>query len=113
MSRQVIISILSSDRPGIIAGVTEAIYELDGDLADLRQSVLRGYFNMTVISRFNKDVSIAEILEKIQLMNPDSELELTAEVIPDDAVDKPLPAIENTYIKWGGRIPAPVHSLKN
>ena len=40
------ISVLSRDRVGIVHEVARALSELGGDIADLRQSVLRGYFTM-------------------------------------------------------------------
>lgn len=98
MSRQVILSILSADQPGIIADVTTAIYELGGDLADLRQSVLYGYFNMTVVSRFSKENSIDEIIEKIKSMSPHAKLEITGKEIPVDSAGTRLPEIENDYV---------------
>ena len=39
MSTQMILSVMSKDRPGIIADVTGTIYDLDGDLADLNQTL--------------------------------------------------------------------------
>ena len=42
MSREMIISVMSKDRTGIVADITGAIYELGGDLADLNQSTLGG-----------------------------------------------------------------------
>lgn len=52
MSKQYVISIMTSDRVGIVADVTTAIMELNGNLADLSQTVLRGYFTMIVIASF-------------------------------------------------------------
>ena len=52
---------MSRDRPGIVADITGAIYQLNGDLADLSQSVLSGFFIMTVIAQFDSDISIKEI----------------------------------------------------
>ena len=53
MSKQMIISVLSQDRPGIVADITGAIYQLNGDLADLNQSVLCGYLTMILIATFD------------------------------------------------------------
>lgn len=44
MKRQLVISVMSKDRPGIVADITGTIFDLDGDLADLNQSVLGGIF---------------------------------------------------------------------
>ena len=60
-----IISVMSKDRPGIIADVTGAIYELNGDLADLNQSVLCGYLTMILIATFDDSVTPEDVLAKL------------------------------------------------
>jgi predicted amino acid-binding ACT domain protein len=47
-----VVSIMSRDRIGIVYEVSTAISELEGDIADLRQSVLRGYFTMILLASF-------------------------------------------------------------
>ena len=59
-----IISVMSKDRPGIIADVTGAIYELKGDLADLNQSVLCGYLTMILIATFNSSITPEDAIVK-------------------------------------------------
>ncbi len=66
MKKHVILSVLSKDRPGIVADITHTIYELDGDLADISQSVLSGYFIMTVIAQFESRITIDLLKEKIE-----------------------------------------------
>lgn len=58
-----VISVMDRDRPGIVAEVAEGINGLGGSLADLRQSVLCGWFTMIVVAGFSKDVSV-EAVEK-------------------------------------------------
>jgi glycine cleavage system transcriptional repressor len=57
MSKQLVISVMSKDRPGIIADITTVIYDLGGDLADLNQSVLGGYFTMLLIAEFDEKIT--------------------------------------------------------
>ncbi|RKX42690.1 MAG: hypothetical protein DRP64_09445, partial [Verrucomicrobia bacterium] len=53
IDRQIMaISVMAKDRPGIVAEVTAGISALDGNLADLRESVLCGYFTMILIAGF-------------------------------------------------------------
>lgn len=54
---------MDRDRPGIVAEVTEGISALGGNLADLRESVLCGYFTMILVASFPKEIS-AETVEK-------------------------------------------------
>jgi glycine cleavage system transcriptional repressor len=58
-----VISVMDRDRPGIVAEVTEGISALGGNLADLRESVLCGYFTMILVAGFPPGVE-AEQVEK-------------------------------------------------
>lgn len=55
--KQMVLSVLTKDRPGVIADVTDAIFRLQGDLADLNQSVLWGYLTMILIVNFPDTVT--------------------------------------------------------
>ena len=52
-----VISVISRDRIGIVADVSSALAALRGDIADLRQSVLRDYFTMILLVTFPAEVS--------------------------------------------------------
>lgn len=56
-----VISVMAKDRPGIVAEVTEGISSLDGNLADLRESVLCGYFTMILIAGFPVSVTVQAV----------------------------------------------------
>jgi glycine cleavage system transcriptional repressor len=60
-----VISVMAEDRPGIVAEVTESISELDGNLADLRESVLCGYFTMILVAGFPPTVSPEEVVSSL------------------------------------------------
>jgi len=74
LKKHIVISVLSKDRPGIIADISNVIYELDGDLADMNQSVLSGFFSMIVIAQFDSEISNKIILDKINKLNSPTEL---------------------------------------
>ncbi len=60
-----VISVMAKDRPGIVAEVTAGIGALEGNLADLRESVLCGYFTMILIAGFPSNVSLGEVEAKL------------------------------------------------
>lgn len=60
-----VISVMAKDRPGIVAEVTEGIGALGGNLADLRESVLCGYFTMILIAGFPAGVSVEQVEESM------------------------------------------------
>ncbi|AKJ65182.1 glycine cleavage system protein R [Kiritimatiella glycovorans] len=64
--RHFVISILSRDRVGIVADVTGVIRDLGGDLADLSQTVLCGYFTMILAARFPAGVEAAQVRERLE-----------------------------------------------
>ena len=51
------ISVMSYDRIGIIADVTGAIKNLGGNMEDISQTVMRGYFTMMLLASFPDDVT--------------------------------------------------------
>ena len=76
MAKQMVISVMSKDRPGIIADVTGAIYELNGNLADLKQSVLCGYFTMILTASFVDAVTVDELAARISSVESETNLEV-------------------------------------
>lgn len=77
MNKQLVISVMSKDRPGIIADITGVILELGGDLADLNQSVLGGYFSMILIVEFDAKVTAEDIFAGFSHINSDTKIEAT------------------------------------
>ena len=59
--QNMVISVMAKDRPGIVAEVTGGIGALGGNLADLRESVLCGYFTMILVAAFPPSVSVEEV----------------------------------------------------
>lgn len=59
--KSMVITVMDRDRPGIVAEVTEAIGGLGGDLADLSQTVLCGYFTMILVAEFPPAVDAEQI----------------------------------------------------
>lgn len=82
MSRQFVISVMSKDRPGIIADITGVILSQGGDLADLNQSVLGGYFTMLLISEFDDEVTPEDIYAGFSHI--DSETKIEASIMEMD-----------------------------
>jgi glycine cleavage system transcriptional repressor len=77
MKKQMIISVMSKDRPGIIASITGAIYQLGGDLADLNQTVLCGYLTMILSASFDPQVTKEDLVAAISHIKTDSKFEVS------------------------------------
>ncbi|MFW5802839.1 MAG: glycine cleavage system protein R [Verrucomicrobiota bacterium] len=70
------LSIMTRDRVGIVADITTALRNLNGNLADLSQTVLRGYFTMIVIASFPENVSAGDIRAEFATLSGDDPFEV-------------------------------------
>lgn len=81
MNKQMIISVMSRDRTGLIADVTGAIYALNGDLADLNQSVLGGYLTMILIASFDESVTPEDVLAEFSHLPSSTKIDALVRVM--------------------------------
>ena len=95
-----VISIMSRDRVGIVYEVSKAISELDGNIADIRQSVLCGYFTMILLVAFPADVTQRAIERKFAEVDAHSETVIDSTIKPiEETVERSCPPIpENAYV---------------
>jgi len=95
-----VISIMSQDRVGIVYEVSKAICDLNGNIADIRQSVLCGYFTMILLVSFPEGISQREIERKLAEVDAHSETPIDAAVkkVEKGQGNVPKPNPENTYI---------------
>ena len=95
-----VISIMSKDQIGIIAEVSEKIRQIGGDIADIRQSVLCGYFTMILLVSFPQGTLKSEVESRFSNENRSDEYHLLVSVktvqqqIPMTSASFP----ENTYV---------------
>ncbi|HBT96313.1 MAG TPA: hypothetical protein DEB25_00995 [Desulfobulbaceae bacterium] len=97
MKKQMVLSVLTRDRPGVIADITGAIFRLDGDLADLKQSVLSGYLTMILVANFPAGVTKDELTAAIATSENATDFQVSVkELAAPLASDPPLP--KETFI---------------
>jgi len=61
MPREYVLTMTAANRSGILSAVTRAMSELEGDLRELSQTVVRGYFTMIFSAEF-PDTLDAEVI---------------------------------------------------
>ncbi|GAB4428998.1 MAG: hypothetical protein Kow0031_09430 [Anaerolineae bacterium] len=94
-TNQYAISIMSKDRVGIVHEVAQAIAALHGDIADLSQTVLRGYFTMILFAAFPESVTTEAVRKQLLGLNDDSPhpLEISLQAVgnglPPEPTDRP------------------------
>jgi predicted amino acid-binding ACT domain protein len=92
MHQHYVISVVSRDRIGIVADVSSALAVLGGDIADLRQSVLRDYFTMILLASFPAEISADAIQERVTSAGGSGMTLLHVTVIEADAADADQPS---------------------
>lgn len=98
MRKQMIISVMSKDRPGIIADITGAIYRLGGDLADLNQTVLCGYLTMILSASFDSEVTKEDLLASISHIKTPCKFEVSIKELTPEELEDESTGPEETYI---------------
>ncbi|HID70612.1 MAG TPA: hypothetical protein EYP35_09220 [Desulfobacterales bacterium] len=98
MSKQLVISVMSKDRPGIIADIATVIFELGGDLADLNQSVLGGYFSMILIVEFDDGITPEDLLAGFSHIQSETKIEANIKVMEDSLETEKNKLPLETYI---------------
>jgi glycine cleavage system transcriptional repressor len=96
MNNHMIISVMSKDRPGIIADITGAIFKLGGDLADLNQTVLCGYLTMILSVSFDPEVTKEDVVAAVSHIKSPCKFEVSIKETGDDPPPGDPP--EETYI---------------
>ncbi len=80
MSNNIFISVTTKDKIGIIANVTKSIELMDGDLTDLSQTVMDGYFTMILSAGFpdklTADAVKSNITERFSTLSKDDKYEI-------------------------------------
>lgn len=98
MDKQMIISVMSRDRTGIVADITGAIYELGGDLADLNQSTLCGYLTMILFASFDTPVTADMLSAKIATIDSPTRLDVVVRELSEPVAKDSSELPERTYI---------------
>ncbi len=98
--QQYVVSIMSRDRVGIVHEVSQAISGLDGNIADIRQSVLCGYFTMILLAAFPASITQRDIERKLAEVDSHSDTAIDVAVKKvEDALPVTRKSIpENAYV---------------
>ena len=83
----VAITAIGADRPGIVAGVTEVLYDLGCNLEDATSTILRGHFSMVLIVRAPTDKGPATLEARLSDVAERLELVITARHVDETRVE--------------------------
>lgn len=85
----VAVSVVGSDRPGIVAGITEVLYDLGCNLADATSTILSGHFSMVLL--VTSAVPAGQIEQALAPVADRLELVTIARAVDEAQTDTPAP----------------------
>ena len=99
------VTAIGRDRPGIVAAISRALLELDGNLEDSQMSILRGHFAvMLIVSGAGGTAPRRELAARLGEVRDELGLEaLTVE--PVDELAEPRPAASHVLSVYGADQP--------
>ncbi|MDO4538183.1 MAG: ACT domain-containing protein [Coriobacteriales bacterium] len=78
MASRAIITVLGSDRSGIVAAVTGVLAEHDANILDISQTILQGIFTMTMLVDLKSTtVAFAELQEQLTQLSQELGVQIT------------------------------------
>lgn len=72
-----IITVLGSDRPGIVAAVSGALAEREANILDISQTILQGIFTMTMLVELGESVEFSELKGQLDALSESLGVQIT------------------------------------
>jgi glycine cleavage system transcriptional repressor len=87
------VTAIGRDRPGIVAAISRALLELDGNIEDSQMSILRGHFAVMLIVSVPDEASADDLAAGLGSVRDELELEaLTFEPVDEVLAPRPVPS---------------------
>ena len=80
--KKAIVSVIGKDKKGIIAGVTDILFKMDINVADITQTIMQDYFTMIMLVEIDEDADFSVI--KDALAKKGEELGVTVSIQHED-----------------------------
>lgn len=103
------VSAIGRDRPGIVAAISEVLFELGGNIDDSQMSILHGHFAVMLVVSVPGDVGEEELAERLQEVRE----RLGLEGMAVSELDEPAGAAAPTHVLtvYGADHPGIVHAV--
>lgn len=103
------ITAIGADRPGVVAAVTGAIADVEGNLEDTSMTILGGRFAMVLIVEVPDELDAEQV--RAALVGPAAALELDVSVHPSDATSASSAGDPWSVTVYGADRPGIVHRI--
>lgn len=92
------VTVIGADRPGIVAGVTRALYEAGCNLEDVTSTILRGHFSMVMVVRGPDGADAAALEDALAPAAREMELVVAARPVEEaPAAPEPSTHVVSVY----------------
>ena len=106
------LSAIGRDRPGIVAAISRALLEVEGNIEDSQMSILRGHFAVMLIVRVPTEVSLVELRDRLGEVREELGLEAIA-LSPVDELAGTAPRPSHILTVYGADHPGIVHAVSS
>lgn len=103
------ITAIGADRPGIVAAITEALFEIGGNLEDVSSTVLRGHFAMMFVVGLPEATDASQVQGRIAAAADPLGVTVSVRDVEAGAVDRPVPT--HVLVVYGADHPGIVAGL--
>ena len=90
-SKSLSVTVVGKDRPGIVAAVAEALFDLGCNLEDATSTILRGHFSMMLIVRPPEKTDATAVNERLKRVGESLDLIVAAQPMEEADVEPPIP----------------------
>jgi glycine cleavage system transcriptional repressor len=97
LSQEYVITVTAKDRPGIIAAITRAMAALGGNVDELSQTVMRGYFTILLSARFPATITRDDLKDAVEREGANLGLSITVRDTANDD-NGAAPSLEDRYV---------------
>lgn len=104
------VTAIGRDRPGIVAALSGALFELGGNIADSRMSILRGHFAVMLIAELPGERTSSEIEDAVAAVRDQLGLEAVS-VSEVESIEAGSAEPSHTLSVYGADHPGIVHHV--
>ena len=91
-SNALAVTVVGADRPGIVAAITRALFELGCNLEDATSTILQGHFSMMLVVKPPEGVAVEEVDRRLQAAGKPLGLVVAARPVADAHSQSPVPS---------------------
>lgn len=83
MKKNIVVSVIGRDRPGIVANVSRVLYFNNCNIAELTQTAIKGQFAMILIATLLREEALSKLKEDLQALADDLDLDINLRILKE------------------------------